>query len=73
MEVAHFAAVLVLLAKVLSVKGLVLLLGEHLSLVIALKLFLTFMVLSILLPIVVDLLAVLVWIHIYIWKKCETN
>ena len=70
-EVAHVGAVLVLLAQVFSVERLVLLLSEHLSLVIAFELFLAFMMLGILLTVIVDLLAVLVWIHVSVKTSKE--
>ena len=73
MEVAHVGAVLVLLAQVFSVERLVLLLSEHLSLVIAFELFLAFMMLGILLTVVVDLLAVLVWIHVSVKTSKEIS
>ena len=58
MEVAHVGAILILLAQIFGIKGLVLLLVEHLSLIIAFELFLAFVMLGILLAVLVDILAV---------------
>ena len=47
-----------MLAQIFGIKGLVLLLVEHLSLIIAFELFLAFVMLGILLAVLVDILAV---------------